>query len=83
MKHLEKFTDFKLPLLVGISRKSIVNKLLNIKSKDSLNGTTILNTFALQKGAKIVRVHDVKEANEVVKVVSVLLNESRAETKQS
>jgi dihydropteroate synthase len=72
MKNLEKFTKSRYPLLVGISRKSIVNKLLNISSKDALNGTTILNTIALQKCARIIRVHDVKEAMEVVKMVSAL-----------
>jgi dihydropteroate synthase len=69
LQNLEKFKDLQCPLLVGISRKSIVNKLLNISSKDSLNGTTILNTLAIQKGAKIIRVHDVKEASEVITVL--------------
>ncbi len=72
MKNLEKFGELNCPVLVGISRKSIVNKLLNIKSKDSLNGTTILNTIAVQKGAKIIRVHDVKEAQEVLKILHQL-----------
>lgn len=68
LKKLENFQSFKLPILAGLSRKSMVNKLLNISSKDSLNGTSILNTIAVQNGAKIVRVHDVKEAAEVIKI---------------
>ncbi|MCW3101877.1 MAG: Dihydropteroate synthase [Bacteroidetes bacterium] len=73
-RNLEKFGDLNAPLLVGISRKSIVNKVLNIKSKDALNGTTVLNTIALQKGATIIRVHDVKEAKEVVTLVQKIKN---------
>lgn len=69
MRNLDKFKELNYPLLVGISRKSIVNKLLNISSKDALNGTSVLNTIALQKGAKIIRVHDVKEAKEVVTIL--------------
>lgn len=72
MRNLEEFKKLKSPLLVGISRKSIVNKILNISSKDALNGTSILNTIALQKGADIIRVHDVKEAKEVVKILESL-----------
>lgn len=71
-KNLEEFNSFGLPVLVGISRKSMINKLLNISSKDALNGTTVLNGFALEKGAKILRVHDVKEAVEVVKITQQL-----------
>jgi dihydropteroate synthase len=69
MRNLEKFKELNYPLLVGVSRKSIVNKLLNISSKDALNGTSVLNTIALQKGAKIIRVHDVKEAKEVLTIL--------------
>lgn len=71
-KNLDKFHSLDLPIMIGISRKSMINKLLNISSKDSLNGTSILNTIALQKGAKILRVHDVKEANEAVKICEYL-----------
>lgn len=67
LNNLDKFQVFKLPILVGISRKSFVNKLLNISSKDTINATTILNKIALENGAKLLRVHDVKEAVEVVK----------------
>jgi dihydropteroate synthase len=73
-RNMERFLELNCPLLVGISRKSIINKVLNIKSKDSLNGTTVLNTIALQKGAKIIRVHDVKEAKEVLTLVQKITN---------
>lgn len=72
LKNLDKFQFFNLPVLVGISRKSMINKLLDISSKDALNGTSIINTIALQKGANILRVHDVKEAKEVVRVFEYL-----------
>lgn len=70
MRHLDKFTELGCPIMVGISRKSIVNKILNISSKDSVNGTSVLNTIALQKGARIIRVHDVKEAREVITILN-------------
>jgi dihydropteroate synthase len=69
LKNLDKFSNLNCPVLVGISRKSIVNKLLNISSKDSVNGTSVLNTIAVQKGASILRVHDVKEAREVITIL--------------
>ncbi len=72
LSHLDAFHSFKLPILVGISRKSMVTKALGIKSDEALNGTTALNTIALLKGAKILRVHDVKEAVEVVKLTRML-----------
>ncbi len=62
----------ELPVLAGLSRKSMIWKSLNIKPDDALNGTSVLNTVALQNGAKILRVHDVKEAVECVKLVSML-----------
>ena len=68
MEHLDDFGLFELPLLVGISRKSMLWKYLNITVENALNGTTVLNTIALQKGADILRVHDVAEAVEVVKI---------------
>lgn len=68
MANLEKFAILGLPLLVGISRKSMIWKTLGIKPEEALNGTTVLNTIALQKGASILRVHDVKEAAETVKI---------------
>lgn len=65
---LEAFQLFDYPVLVGISRKSLIYKTLGISAEDSLNGTTVLNTIALDKGANILRVHDVKEAVETVKL---------------
>ena len=70
LRHQEMLKVFELPLLVGISRKSMIYRLLNISPQEALNGTTALNTIALQKGANILRVHDVKECVEVVKIVS-------------
>ena len=69
MNHLEEFHLFELPILVGISRKSMIYKLLGITPEEALNGTTALNTIALTKGAHILRVHDVKEAVETVRIV--------------
>jgi dihydropteroate synthase len=69
MRHLNDFSIFGLPLLVGISRKAMIYKYLGATPSESLNGTSILNTLALLKGADILRVHDVKEAVEAVKIV--------------
>lgn len=68
LQHLEDFRMLELPLMVGFSRKSMVNKVIGTKPENALNGTTVLNTIALMKGAKILRVHDVKEAKEAVKI---------------
>jgi dihydropteroate synthase len=68
MKELEQFHQLELPLLVGVSRKSMIYKLLGTTPEEALNGTTMLNTVALMKGAHILRVHDVKAAKEVVKL---------------
>lgn len=68
MNHLEDFNIFNLPLLVGISRKSMIYKLLGGTPQTSLNGTTVLNTIALTKGAHILRVHDVKQAVEAKRI---------------
>ena len=62
----------ELPLLVGISRKRMIHQVLHITPDESLNGTTVLNTIALMKGADILRVHDVRAAVEAVKIVSNL-----------
>jgi len=68
---LQSFKDvFHIPLLVGLSRKSMVNKVLNIRAEQALNGTTVLHTYSLLNGADILRVHDVREAVEVVKLVT-------------
>lgn len=70
MNNLELFSELDLPLLVGISRKSMIYKTLETSAESALNGTTVLNTIALQNGANILRVHDVKEAMETIKLVS-------------
>lgn len=67
LNNLDKFQSFKLPVLVGISRKSFVNKILNINSIETINATSILNEKAVKNGAKMLRVHDVKEAVDIVK----------------
>ncbi|MFT6748974.1 MAG: dihydropteroate synthase, partial [Flavobacterium sp.] len=72
LNNLELFQSLDLPVLAGVSRKSMIYKALEISVNDSLNGTTILNTIALQKGAKILRVHDVKEAVECVQLLGFL-----------
>ena len=69
MNHLEEFSLFELPLLVGVSRKSMIYKYLDITPEEALNGTTALNTVALLKGAHILRVHDVREAVETVRII--------------
>jgi len=70
LRKTELFQLLELPLLVGISRKSMIYKSLNSSAKEALNGTTVLNTIALTKGAGILRVHDVKEAVECVQLWS-------------
>ncbi|SPY35925.1 Dihydropteroate synthase [Porphyromonas cangingivalis] len=72
MSELDKFATLGLPLLVGISRKSMIYRLFETSPQEALNGTSILNTFALLHGAHILRVHDVKEAVEAVKIVAKL-----------
>lgn len=68
MNHLEDFHEFHLPILVGISRKSMIYKLLGGTPQTALNGTTVLNTISLLKGAHILRVHDVREAVEAKRI---------------
>lgn len=72
LNNLELFQNLDVPILAGISRKSFVYKTLDISVQDALNGTTVLNTIALLKGASILRVHDVKEALECVKLIGRL-----------
>lgn len=74
LNQLSNLNLFELPILVGFSRKSMIWKLLNINSEEALNGTTILNTIALQKGANILRVHDVKEAKECIDLIEKMQN---------
>jgi dihydropteroate synthase len=69
LNRLEDFHFLRKPLLVGISRKSMIYKTLEIEAESALNGTTVLNTLALIKGAKILRVHDVKEAKQAVELI--------------
>ena len=69
---MERLQVMELPLLVGISRKRMIHQLLGITTAESLNGTTVLNTIALLKGANILRVHDVREAVEAVKIVDAM-----------
>lgn len=69
---LDSFKTDGQPILAGVSRKSMITRVLEINSEDALNGTTILNTIALLKGADILRVHDVKEASEAIKIVNQL-----------
>lgn len=72
MNEMEKLNELELPLLAGISRKSMIFKLVGGTPATALNGTTVLNTLSLQKGAKILRVHDVKEAVETVAIIKAL-----------
>ena len=74
MQKLDIFKQLELPLLVGISRKSMIYKTLETSAQEALNGTTFLNAIALEKGANILRVHDVKEAVECVKLFGMLGN---------
>lgn len=74
MQKLDLFFMLELPLLVGVSRKSMIYKLLETTPAEALNGTTILNTLAVQKGAKILRVHDVKEAVETIQILNKIQN---------
>ncbi len=74
LNRLEVFKELGYPLLVGISRKSMIYKLLGTTPAEALNGTTVLNTIALLKGANILRVHDVKEAVETIKIVESFNN---------
>lgn len=74
MNHLEQFHTMNLPILVGISRKSMIYKALDLTPETVLNGTTVLNTIATLKGVHFLRVHDVKEAVETVKLVQLTTN---------
>tara|TARA_B110000495_G_scaffold51555_1_gene43196 strand:+ start:95 stop:916 length:822 start_codon:yes stop_codon:yes gene_type:complete len=74
LNNLEKFKCLKYPILAGFSRKSMVYKLLDINAKQALNGTSVINTIALNKGVKVLRVHDIKEAVECIKIVNFAKN---------
>ena len=75
---LDYFRIFDLPLMVGFSRKSMINKVLGTTPDEALNGTTVLNTIALQKGVKILRVHDAREAMQAIKISEKLRESSVA-----
>lgn len=72
LNQMEAFKIFKLPILVGFSRKGMIYKTLGTSAAEALNGTSVLNTIALQKGASILRVHDVREAVECIRLVGML-----------
>ena len=72
---LEAFHALEVPLLVGVSRKSMIQKVLDCTAGEALNGTTVINTIALMKGCHILRVHDVKAADEARKLVSFTINQ--------
>lgn len=74
LRHQDMLQVFELPLLVGVSRKSMIYRLLGSSPEKALNGTTVLNTIALQKGARILRVHDVREAVETVRLMSKIVH---------
>ena len=74
LENMEKLQTLDLPILVGVSRKSMIFKLLGTDPAGSLNGTSVLHTIALQKGASILRVHDVKEAVETIRIVNSTFN---------
>ena len=77
LNNLNEFRKLKKPILIGISRKSMIYNLLNQEPKDALNGTSIANTIALVNGANILRVHDVKEAIECLKITNFTLKENQ------
>jgi dihydropteroate synthase len=68
LKHLDTFSSSGQPLLVGVSRKSMITRLLDVSKNEALNGTTAVHMVALERGAKILRVHDVKEAVECIRI---------------
>jgi dihydropteroate synthase len=68
LKNLNYFKSLNLPLLIGVSRKSMISKKLGVEVSEALNGTTVLNTIALGKAADLLRVHDVKAAVEAIKL---------------
>ena len=72
LQHLEKFNQFELPVLVGVSRKKMIQQTLDTSAEESLNGTTVLHAFALDRGASILRVHDVLEAKQAIELYSAL-----------
>lgn len=76
LNRLDSFKVFQLPVMVGVSRKSMVFKLLGTKPDEALNGTSVINTLALLGGADLLRVHDVREAVEAVKIMNMVRSSS-------
>ncbi len=76
LNRLDSFKVFQLPVMVGVSRKSMIHKLLGLKPEDALNGTSVVNTMALMGGADLLRVHDVREAVEAVRIMDMLRSTS-------
>ena len=76
LNRLDSFKVFQLPVLVGVSRKSMINKLLGTKPEEALNGTSVINTLALMGGADLLRVHDVREAVEAVRIMNMVRSTS-------
>lgn len=72
VKRLNEFLPLQLPILLGVSRKSSIYKSINVTAKEALNGTTVLNTLGISNGASILRVHDVKEAREVIQLIQCM-----------
>ncbi len=72
LNNLQEFAQFEIPLLVGVSRKSMIYRLLGTTPEEALNGTTVVDTIALLKGADILRVHDVRQAVEAVKITEAM-----------
>ena len=72
LNNLDYFKNLEVPILTGVSRKSMLYKVLNSSAKEALNATTVANTIALLNGTNILRVHDVKEAIEAIKIVEQL-----------
>ena len=77
MQHLDDFSEFGLPLLVGVSRKSMIHQLLGVTPAESLTGTIALQTVALTKGANIIRAHDVREAVESISIVQAVAGQTQ------
>ena len=75
LNHLDEISELGFPVLAGISRKSMITKTLGCPPEEALNGTTVLNTLALVKGANILRVHDVREAVEAIRLFRALYGE--------
>ena len=76
LNRLDSFKVFQLPVMVGVSRKSMINKLLGTKPEEALNGTSVINTLALMGGADLLRVHDVREAVEAVRIMNMVRSTS-------